>query len=132
MAGWDDVRRIALALPGASETTSRGNCHWRVKDKNFVWERPLRRSDLEALGDDAPDGAILGAYVEHLLAKEAAIAAEPEVFFTTPHFDGFPAVLVRLERISAAGLDEVITEAWLVRAPKRMVGAYLERRGPGG
>jgi hypothetical protein len=129
VADWDDVRRIALALPEASERLSREQRQWRVKDKLFVWERPLRRSDLEALGDSAPDGPILGARVEHLGAKEALIADDPGVFFTTPHFDGYPAILVRLERIGVEGLDEVIVEAWLARAPNRLVKAYLDERG---
>jgi hypothetical protein len=126
VATWDDVRRIALALPDATEVISRGNTQWRVNDKLFVWERPLRRSDLEALGDAAPDGPILGARVEHLVAKEALLADDPNVFLTTPHFDGFPAVLVRLEEISLDDLEEVIVEAWLCRAPKRLAQAYLD------
>ena len=126
MATWDDVRRIALGLPETTEVISRDLRQWRVKDKLFVWERPLRRSDLEALGDAAPDGPILGARVEHLVAKEAVLADDPDVFFTTPHFTGYPAVLVRLEEISLADLEEVIVEAWLCRAPKRLAQAYLE------
>jgi hypothetical protein len=123
---WDDVRRIALALPETSERLSRELRQWRVKDKLFVWERPLRRSDLEALGDDAPEGPILGARVEHLVAKEAVIADDPDVFFTTPHFDGYPAVLVRLGHIAADELEELIVEAWLARAPARLARAYLD------
>jgi hypothetical protein len=126
MSTWEEVARIALALPETSERESRGLRQWRVKDKLFVWERPLRRSDLEALGDEAPDGPILGARVEHLVAKEALLQDDAELFFTTPHFDGYPAVLVRLERISAEDLDEVVTEAWLARAPTRLVTAFLE------
>jgi hypothetical protein len=128
MASWDDVARAALALPGTDEQFKRGQRHWRVKEKLFVWERPLRPGEAEALGDGAPDGPVLGARVEHLIAKEAMLADEPEVFFTTPHFDGYAAVLVRLERISVADLEEVVTEAWLARAPKRMVDAYLGER----
>jgi hypothetical protein len=124
MATWDDVRRLALALPETSERRSRELMQWRVKDKLFVWERPLRRSDLEALGSGAPDGPILGARVEHEGAKRALVADEPGVFFTTPHFDGYPAILVRLGRISAHDLEEVVVEAWLARAPKRLVDAY--------
>ena len=124
MAGWDDVRRIALGLPEASERESRGLTQWCVKDKLFVWERPLRRADLEALGDSAPDGPILGARVEHEGAKQALLANDPEVFFTTPHFDGYPAILVRLHRIDAHELHEVVVEAWLVRAPKRLAESY--------
>jgi hypothetical protein len=122
---FDDVRQIALALPETSEEISRDLRHWRVKDKGFVWERPLRRSDLEALGDSAPDGPILGVRVEHLVAKEALLADDPDVYFTTPHFDGYPAVLVRLDHISLDELQEAIVEAWLVRAPKRLADAYL-------
>src|SRR5215212_375094 len=124
MAGWDDVRRIAMALPEATERTSRELRQWRVKDKLFVWERPLRRSDLEALGADAPGGPILGVRVEHLGAKEALLASDPDVFFTTPHFEGYPAVLVRLERIDVGELEDVIVDAWLSRAPKRLAQAY--------
>jgi hypothetical protein len=125
---WDDVRRIALALPETSEELSRGLRQWRVKDKGFVWERPLRRADLEALGERAPEGPILGARVEHLVAKEALLADEPGVYFTTPHFDGFPAVLARLDRIAPDDLHELIVEAWLVRAPKRLAKQYAETR----
>jgi hypothetical protein len=125
---WDDVRRIALGLPETSERVSRELRQWRVKDKLFVWERPLRCADLEALGDEAPDGPILGAYVEHLVAKEALLADESGVFFTTPHFDGYPMVLVQLDQIGPDDLREVIVEAWLVRAPKRLVDGYLESR----
>lgn len=126
MVGWDDVARIALALPEASERQSRDMRQWRVRDKLFVWERPLRRSDLEALGDHAPEGPILGARVEHVMAKEALIADDPGVFFTTPHFDGYPAILVRLGEIGIEDLREVIVEAWLARAPKKLVQAYLD------
>ena len=128
MADWDDVRRIALALPETDEHVSRWNAHWRVREKGFVWERPLRQSDLRALGDAAPDGPILGARVEHLGAKEALLADDPDLYFTTPHFDGYPAVLVRLERIDLAELEELIAEAWLARAPKRVAQAYLDAR----
>jgi hypothetical protein len=126
MATWKDVRRIALALPETSERVSRELHQWRVKDKGFVWERPLRRADVEALGDDTPNGPILGVRVEHLGAKEALLADDPGVFFTTPHFDGYAAVLVRLDRIELEDLDEVITEAWLARAPTRLAKAYID------
>jgi hypothetical protein len=132
VASWDDVRRIALALPETHERISRDLPQWCVRDKLIVWERPLRRSDLQALGADAPAGPVLGARTEHLVAKEALLADDPDVFFTTPHFDGYPAVLVRLERIGVADLEELTTEAWLARAPKKLVKAYLEAQLPGG
>jgi hypothetical protein len=127
VANWDDVRRIALALPETSEQTSRGQASWRVRDKAFVWERPLRRSDLKALGDDAPTGEILGAWVEHLVAKEALLADDSGVYFTTPHFDGYPIVLVQLDEVKIADLEEVIVEAWLARAPKRLAQDYADQ-----
>jgi hypothetical protein len=128
MATWDDVERIALGLPDTTEELAWGNRHWKVRGKGFVWERPLRKSDLKALGGDAPDGAILGARVEHLIAKEALLADSSGVFFTTPHFDGYPAVLVLLDKLDPEGLDEVIVEAWLARAPKRLADEYLASR----
>jgi hypothetical protein len=128
VASWDDVRRIAMGLPEATERASRGTAQWRVRDKLFVWERPLRRSDLEALGAAAPDGPILGARVEHLVAKDALLADDPAVFFTTPHFDNYPAILVQLEKIGLPDLEEVIVEAWLCRAPKRLADAFLDAR----
>jgi hypothetical protein len=127
VADWDDVRRIALALPETSERLSRGNAQWRVKDKLFVWERPLLGPDLAALGADAPDGPILGARVEHLVAKEALLGDPSGVFFTTPHFDGYAAILVRLDAIALDDLDEVIVEAWLARAPERLARSWNER-----
>ncbi len=129
MAAWDDVRRLALALPETSERLSRGNAQWRVKDKLFVWERPRRQTDLAALGSAAPDGPILGARVEHVGAKEALLANDAGVFFTTPHFEGYPAILVRLDEIALDDLEEVIVEAWLARAPGRLVESFLDDRG---
>jgi hypothetical protein len=126
VAGWEDVSRLALALPEAVEgSTQGGNRAWTVRKKMFVWERPLRKSDLRALGDAAPEGPILGAKVEHLIAKEALLADDPRVFFTTPHFDGYPAVLIRLPEIGLDLLEEVVTEAWLTCAPKRVAREYL-------
>jgi len=128
VADWDDVRRIALALPEANEGESRGLPTWAVKGKGFVWERPLRKADLAALGDAAPDGEILGARVENLVAKEALLQTDPDVYFTTPHFDGYPAILVRLERITPEELEELAAEAWLAVAPKRLAAAFLADR----
>ena len=126
MATWDNVRRTALALPETIERIGRMGPEWKVKDKLVVWERPLGRKDIEALGDAAPDGAILGAHVADLGVKAALIADDPDVYFTTPHFDGYAAILVRLERIDDSELAELITDAWLSRAPKRLAKAYLD------
>lgn len=126
VATWEDVRRLALALPETTEDEGRGA--WRVKGKSFVWERPLRKSDYAALGDAAPDGPILGARTSDEGEKSALIAEHPDICFTTPHFDGYPAVLVRLDAVPVDLLEELITDAWLVQAPKRLAAAYLTAR----
>ncbi len=124
MATWEDVRRLALSLPEATER--RGDLgQWRVRDKLFAWEGPLRRSDLASLGDVAPTGPILAVRVPGLGAKDALLISGPAVFFTTPHFDGCPVVLVRLELVDQAELEELLVEAWLARAPKTLVRQYI-------
>jgi hypothetical protein len=127
MASWRDVRRLALALPETSERTSYGNPAWAVRDKPFAWERPLRADDIAALGDAAPKGAVLGIRTDGLEMKEALIASDPVVFFTTPHFDGYAAVLIRLGKITPAILERVLVDAWLARAPKRLASEFLQR-----
>jgi hypothetical protein len=125
MATWEDVRRIIRGLPETVEQASkRGVLEWRVAGKPFVWERPLRPADRDALGDAAPEGPILAARTPHLVAKEALLADDPEVYFTTPHFDGYAMVLVRLDLIEAAELEELVVEAWLDRAPRRLADAW--------
>ncbi|HEY1834762.1 MAG TPA: MmcQ/YjbR family DNA-binding protein [Solirubrobacteraceae bacterium] len=128
MASWDDVERLALSLPEAQERMGRRMRQWAVKDKLFVWERPLSKKEVAELGAAAPDGPILGARVEHLIAKEALLADDPRVFFTTSHFDGYPAILLRLDSIDMEGLEEVVTEAWLARAPPKLVQQFLRQR----
>jgi hypothetical protein len=126
MADWAQVTAACLALPEAEETTSgEGRRQWRVRGKSFAWERPLRRRDLEELGAEAPTGPVLAASVPDEGAKRALVAEEPEVYFTTHHFDGYPAVLVRLEAIDETALGELVGEAWACRAPKRLVAEHL-------
>jgi hypothetical protein len=128
MATWDDVRALASALLEVDEAErSSSGMAWRVGGKLFVWERPLRKADIAALGDDAPTGPVLAARVMDEGVKRALVADEPAVYFTTPHFDGYPAVLVRLDAIERAALEELVTEAWLARAPKRLVKEWENR-----
>jgi hypothetical protein len=133
MATWDDVAELALALPEVAEEPTFGNRAWKVRKKLFAWERPLRAKEIEQLGGPepeggAPTGEILGARVADEEAKQALLQSEPEVYFTTPHFDGYPSVLIRLERIPRNDLEEAIAEAWLCRAPKRVARAWLDAR----
>lgn len=128
MATWDDVAAIALALPEVAEEPSFGNRAWKVRKKLFVWERPLRAKEIEQLGGLEPEGAapageILGVRVPDEEAKTALLESEPDIYFTTPHFDGYPSVLIRLERIPRKDLEEAIVDAWLCRAPKRVAAA---------
>ena len=124
MAAWDDVGRIVGELPETAEASPR---NWRVRKKLIAWERPLRKADYAALGADAPEGAILGARVADEGVKFALIADDPGVYFTTPHFDGYPAVLVRLAEIGVPELEELLTEAWLAQAPKTLSREFLNR-----
>jgi hypothetical protein len=125
MATWADVNRLALAMPQATASDTRGNRVWRVRDKLFAWERPLRKGDLEALGESAPTGDILAVRTPDEGAKFALVADNPAVYFTTPHFNGYPAVLIQLDRIPVDELREVIVESWLTQVTKRMANEYL-------
>jgi len=131
MPSLQDARTIALALPGASERAGRSGCQWRVGERLFVWERSLRPSELRSFPGPPPAGPILAARVEHLGAKEALLAQDGDVYFTTSHFDGHPSVLVRLDAVPIEELRELIVEAWLCRAPARVAREYLETVRPG-
>jgi hypothetical protein len=122
MATWDDVARVCGALPGTEQRASRdGYRQWRVADKLYTWERPLRKADLAELGEAAPAGPVLAARVPDEGAKFALIAEEPEVYFPTAHFTGYPAVLCRLDRLDPGSLAELVGEAWACRAPRRLL-----------
>lgn len=125
MADWEAVRKLALAMPGAVEQPARGDPAWRVDGKVFVLERPLRAADLAHLGIDAQEGPVLGAKVEDEAVKFALIEEDPAVFFTTPHFDGYAYVLVHLDRIDDRRLAELVEEAWIAVAPKRLAREWL-------
>lgn len=115
MASWSEVTRIMKSLEGVELVSPR---RWEVKKKLAVWERPLRKSDLEALGDSAPEGDILGVYVP-LEIKEALLKAKRSPYFTTPHFDGYPYVLVQLQKARVPALRKLLSSACLERGRKR-------------
>src|ERR1700759_2905506 len=127
MAPGDDVASVCDEL---QLTEERSPHEWRVGKKLLAWERPLRKSDhdaLTAVGVDPPQGDILGVRVADEGVKFALIADQPELYFPTPHFDGYPAVLVKLAAIDERGLRELIVEAWLTQAPKRLVQEFLDQ-----
>jgi hypothetical protein len=118
---------VCLALPETAEATNgHGQRSWQVRGKGFVWERPLRQRDLAELGDAAPTGPVLAAYVPDEGAKRALIADDPAVFFTVHHFDGYPAVLTRLERLDDETLTELAGEAWACRAPAKLLAQHRD------
>lgn len=126
MATWNDVIQIVTGLPAVEQPGPAGGGRgWRVRGKLFAWERPLRQKDLTELGDAAPSDPPLAAYVPDLGEKEALLASQPDIYFTTSHFDGYRIVLARLDRLPTTELKELITEAWLCRAPKRLAKEYL-------
>ena len=125
MATWDDVARVCLTLPGTSEAVSAGGRRrWLVRGKTFLRDRPLHRRDLDELGDTAPTGPVLVASVPDEGAKAALLASEPELYFTTTHFDGWAAVLVRLDRLDETSLRELAADAWAARAPAGLVAEH--------
>src|SRR6266516_7836370 len=101
MATLDDVARMAAALPEVTEGERYGNRTWLVSGKAFAWDRPFSKADIRRFGDQTPpEGPILAVRVEDLSEKEAVLAANPDAFFTIPHFDGFSAVLIQVRDVA--------------------------------
>jgi hypothetical protein len=117
MAEADDVRRLALALPHVVEIESAG-FDFRVADKGFVWSYPERRPGKPRL--IRTDVAVL--FVGDEGEKQALLLGEPEVFFTTPGYDGLPLVMLRLAEVDVERLAELMSDAWRMRAPAELVG----------
>ena len=119
MANQDDVRGIALRLPEATED-DRG-FQFRVRGKAFAWPW-LERSSPKARR--VPNPEVIAVRVAGEDTKDALLALDEDVFFSEPHYDGYPAVLIRLPAIDLELLREVLTEAWRCQAPKRLVRAF--------
>ena len=119
MADAEDVRRLALSLPHVEEIDCDG-FDFRVGGKGFVWSYPERppgqrrrlRTDIAVLfvGDEAE--------------KQALLLGEPSVFFTTPGYDGWPLVMLRLDEVAVERLAELVTDAWRMRAPAELAADF--------
>ena len=114
MATADDVRRLALALPDVQEIDSEG-FDFRVGGKGFVWSYPERQPGRGRV--IRTDIAVL--YVGDEAEKQALLLGEPDLFFTTPSYDGLPLVMVRLANVDVARLTELVTDAWQMRVAPR-------------
>ena len=117
MPDWETVRELAGSLPAAEESTSYGQPAFKVGGKLFVWMSP---------NHDALGALALRVDPEE---KELILETSPDVYFTVPHYDGYPAVLVRLDRIGRDELRERIEDAWLLRAPRKLADEHVRGRG---
>ncbi len=128
MVSLDEAARMALDLPEVVEGERRGTRVWSVAAKGFAWERPFSKADIRRFGDATPpDGAILAVRVDDLGEKEAVLAAQPKGFFTIPHFEGYPAVLIQLKAVTKSALREALIDGWLACAPSSLAHDYIER-----
>ena len=124
----DDVARLALELPETAEGERHGHRMWHVRGKVFVWERPFSKADIKRFaGAPIPDGEIVAVSVEDLHEKEAVLAAHPKAFFTIPHFDGYAAVLIQLEKATKRDLRDALVDGWLANAPPTLAEEYAKR-----
>lgn len=113
VADWETVREIALGFSDVEEDTTYGQPAFRVRGKLFAWMSPSREAEGAFVVRVDPD------------EKELVIQSNPDVYFSTPHYEGYPAVLIRLEAIERAELAERIEDSWLLRAPKRLAAEFL-------
>jgi hypothetical protein len=129
MVSLEEAAQMAMDLPEVTEGVSWGRRTWMIGKKGFAWERPFSKADIKRFGDATPpDGPIFAVRVEDLNEKEAVLAANPKAFFTISHFDGYPAVLIQLKKVTKRALREAIVDGWLACAPTKLADEYMKGR----
>jgi hypothetical protein len=126
VADQDDVRQIALSLPGTKEADDHFGFSVmnKGKPKGFVWAWNER---VEPKKPRVPHTGIVAVRVVNELDKQALLASSPDKFFTEAHYNGFPAVLVRLDKVDLDELTELVVDAWRCQAPRQLVNELKDR-----
>lgn len=130
MATQQDVRRIALSMPGAVEASGwfSFEVESKGKRKGFVW---VWNERVDPKKPKVPNRDVIAVRVANLAQKDLLLAADPRKFFTEPHYNGYPAVLVRLDKVSVSDLELLISDAWRCQAPKDLLAGDPPQRSPG-
>jgi hypothetical protein len=129
VASLADVTDAISALPEVSEGDRHGHRTWFVGGKAFAWERPFSKADIRRFGAQTPPAEpILAVRVDDLGEKEAVLAAGHAGFFTIPHFDGFAAVLIELDRAAPDTVRDALTDGYLACAPAPLAERFLDGR----
>ncbi len=127
MADIEQVALIAMQLRQVTEGERYGNRSWSVAGKAFAWERPFSKADVKRFaGATPPEGPIIAVRVQDLGEKAAVLAAQPEGFFTIPHFANYPAVIIQLSAVPEQALREAITDGWLACAPADLARQFAD------
>jgi hypothetical protein len=130
---FEDVAEIVSRLPDVTEGERHGHRTWSVAGKGFAWERPFSKADIKRFGDAKPPGGpILAVRVTDLEEKDVVLTAHRSAFFTIPHFDGYPAVLIQLDKVAERELEEALMDGWFAIAPPEVARRFaraLEKPG---
>jgi hypothetical protein len=117
---FDDIDELATSFPGVTVATKWGNRTYLAGGRFFAWHRPFSKADIRRFGDERPPaGEILAVRVENLDAKDALLAIAPAGFFTIPHFQGYPAILIALQKATARDVRAALKDAYAVVAAER-------------